>query len=297
MSWQLRCLNHSLRYLVKPRLRRTEDPVVAARDFERAARWLFRTPPHTLCLTRPGSVPMSWISVGRCAPRRVILYLHGGAYFSGSAQTHMGMLARLSKMTRVEVCVPGYRLLQVAPFPAAFDDAVSAWDHLMRLYAPQEIVLGGDSAGGGLMLALLAELCGRGTPPAAAFALSPWCDLTLGGESIGNNRDRDPLIPVERMEETAQRYLDGAQPEDPRASPLFARFDEVPPVLIQCGDCEVLLSDATRMQARLGATARLDIWKDTPHVWQIFDGWVPEARAALRGAADFVQISFEAVSR
>lgn len=121
------------------------------------------------------------------SPRRVILYFHGGAYLAGSPRTHLALLTRLSQLTGVEVCAPSYRLLQTAPFPAAYEDAVAAWDRLMALgYGPADVVLAGDSAGAGLIFALLSHLTLTGQPPAAAVALSPWVDLTMSGESLAD---------------------------------------------------------------------------------------------------------------
>ncbi|WP_291838140.1 alpha/beta hydrolase [Limimaricola sp.] len=289
-----------MRRVGKPQLRRTRTPEDAARNFDRAARHWFRVPPYTLHLVDDqGAVPLHWISSGPVARGRVILFLHGGAYLSGSPRTHLGLHARLARLTGAEVCAPDYRLLQTAPFPAAFDDACAAWDALMtRGYRPENIVLGGDSAGGGLMLALLAELTRRGTPPAGAFALSPWVDLTLSGDSL--RAAPEAILPVERMAEVVQYYLHGAEPADPRASPLFANFAAPPPVLIQVGSEEALRDDATRMATHLraaGGEVTLEVWPDVPHVWQILDGWLPEARQALIRLADFVQTSLDSVSR
>jgi acetyl esterase/lipase len=194
--------------------------------------------------------------------------------------------------------VPDYRLLQVAPFPAAFDDALAAWDHLRRGRAASDIVLAGDSAGGGLALAVLAHVLERGERPAGVVVFSPWTDLTLSGESLASARE--VLLPVERMAEVAGQYLAGAEAGDPRASPSFAEFREPPPLLIQVGSGEALRDDSERMAARLraaGGAVDLRVWDDCPHVWQLFDGWVPEARAALREAAGFVQTSLASARR
>lgn len=168
-------------------LRRTATPAQAARDFERGAALFFHPLPHHLHFERGPDPVLHWISVGPTAPRRVILYFHGGAYLAGSPRTHLALLTRLSQLTGVEVCAPSYRLLQTAPFPAAYEDAVAAWDRLMALgYGPADVVLAGDSAGAGLIFALLSHLTLTGQPPAAAVALSPWVDLTMSGESLAD---------------------------------------------------------------------------------------------------------------
>jgi acetyl esterase/lipase len=297
-SWQLRVAVALLRALAKPMLERTVTPEEAERDFARFAR-LFRQPGLTLALARPvGGVPALRISAGPVAPRRTLLWLHGGAFLSGSARTHLGMLARLSRLAGLEVVAPDYRLLQEAPFPAAGDDARAAWEGLRAEgYRPGDLALGGDSAGGGLALALLADILGRGERPAALVLFSPWADLTLSGESLARLGPGDPLIPVSRMAEVAARYLAGADPSDPRATPILADFPGAPAALIQVGAEEALLSDAERAALRLGPGAVLERWPGCPHGWQLLDGWVPEARAALCRAADFLQEAFAKASR
>lgn len=292
-----RFLNAWLRWCVRPALRFGRSPERQARAFEQIGPWLFPGPPF-IChlIAQTGDLRLHWVTVGRPHARRVILYLHGGAYIVGSGTAYRGLLGRIAQLTGVRVCAPDYRLLQQAPFPAAFDDALQAWDALLANgYRPADIVLGGDSAGAGLMLALLAHLCQRGTRPAGCFAMSPWTDLTLSGASLQSKQE--VMLPVSRMPEVVARYLQGAAADDPRASPLFADFDAPPPVLIQVGSNEALLDDARRMADALGDAGQLRIWSDVPHVWQIFDGYIPQARAALREIADFVQTSFAMASR
>jgi len=283
-----------MRHLGRPGLARTKTPEAAARDFARGAPWLLRPPPHLCHLEMPVAGRMLHrISAGPVATRRAICFVHGGAYLSGSPVTHAALCGRLARLAGVEVFAPTYRLLQQAPFPAAVQDVLAGWDAVLALgYRPQDVVIGGDSAGGGLALALLAELCAQGQRPAGLFAFSPWTDLTLSGDSLRRLGPRDPILPVERMAEVVALYLAGAAPTDPRASPLLAGFDRPPPVMIQVGAEEALLDDSRRMAARLrqaGGKVRLDEWPGAPHVWQLLDGWVPEARAALREVAGFVR--------
>ncbi|MFW2541299.1 alpha/beta hydrolase [Primorskyibacter sp. 2E107] len=298
MSWQGRLLDRSLRLVVKPRLRRVVAIPEARRAFRRAA-LAFRPTPFTRNLLRPGG--LHWIGSGPAQAGRVILYFHGGGYIVGSPQTHEAMLARLALLSRVEVCAPAYRLAPETPFPGAFDDALRAWDHLRTLgYARQDIVIGGDSAGGGLALALLAELCQSGQAPAGAFAFSPWTDLALTGPSLLDNSEADAVLPGERIEELRDHYLQGQDPRDPRGSPLHAAFPDCPPVLLQCSDSEILRDDSLRMAAHLkteGGAVTLEIEPALPHVWHLFDGWLPEARQSLSRVASFAQASFEIVRR
>ncbi|MCG3266788.1 alpha/beta hydrolase [Yoonia sp. I 8.24] len=275
----------------------SKSPTRAKWTFDLIGPRLFPGPPLICHLQEAlGNLTLHWVSVGPVEPRRVILYFHGGAYFVGSGTAYRGLLGHISKLTGVRVCAPDYRLLQDAPFPAAFDDAVAAWDALIaKGYRPKDIVLGGDSAGGGLMLALLTHLIAQGDHPRAAFAMSPWTDLTLSGPSLQTKSE--VLLPVSRMDEVVDRYLCGADRHDPRASPLFARIERAPPVLIQVGSGEALRDDAVRMADVLAGAATLKIWEDVPHVWQMFVGYIPQARAALTQMARFVHASFESESR
>ncbi|MDP3339046.1 alpha/beta hydrolase [Frigidibacter sp.] len=290
MSRRLALLNAALRLGNKPVLARMKDPVLARAMMERGARWAFLPPPHLLVLDAPlGRMPGLRISSGQVAPAHAILHLHGGAYVAGSPRTHQAMLGRLSRLSGLEVFAPSYRLAPEHPFPAALEDAEAAFAGLLaRGYAPGRIALGGDSAGGGLAFALLARLCAAGTVPGFAYGFSPWSDLTGSGESIRTNAAADPMLPAARLADVAQMYLQGQVAGDPGASPLFAEFPGAPATLLQVGSTEILLDDTLRLAKRLrgfGAAVDLQVLPGTPHVCQLFDGWVPEARMALRAAA------------
>jgi len=291
MSLRLRLFNAVSRLLVKPLLRRQKRPNRARRDFARTARLLFRKAPFTALLpdnTQPGT----WIWSGKPRRRQVLLYLHGGGYIVGSPATHAAIVSRLCRATGLRALVPDYRLAPEHPFPAAIDDARAAWDSLIdRGYRHGDILIGGDSAGGGLALALLAELCQNGTPPRAVFAFSPWTDLTLSGASLAENAQSDAFFPVERIGELRDMIIGGAAPDNPRLSPLFADYPNCPPVFLHCSAVEILRDDTTRMAARLaefGANVSNDVWPDPPHTWHLFDQLLPEARVALRQTAGFM---------
>ncbi|WP_353473132.1 alpha/beta hydrolase [Salipiger sp. H15] len=299
MSWQLAALNLGLRLVARPRIARTRGPEAAARDLARHAPLLLRQPPFLLHLRRPGG--LHWISAGPCLPRRVILYLHGGGYVSGSPRSHQGVMGRLSCLSGVEVCAPEYPLAQEAPFPAALDAAAAAWERLRGLgYAPAQVVLAGDSAGGGLALSLLSGLCARGQAPAGAVVFSPWTDLAMTGESLRRNARADPFLPVGRIEELVAIVAGETARTDPRLSPLYAEFPGCPPVRLCWSETEILADDGARMAARLraqGARVEVETHPSAPHAWPVFDGWIPEARATLRRAAGFVQAVLRETSR
>lgn len=222
-----------------------------------------------------------------------LLWFHGGAYCLGSPATHAPMVAVLALAAGTGAVLPAYRLAPEAPFPAAIDDATAAWRTLRDEGWPAErIVIGGDSAGGGLVFALLHTILAAGeNPPAGVVAFSPWADLRLEAASLRRLAWRDALLPARRIGEVRDLYLAGADPRDPRASPVLGRFEGGPPVLIHASTAEILLDDARTMAERLrtdGVPVELDLWRHVPHVWHGFTGVLPEADAALIKAARFV---------
>jgi monoterpene epsilon-lactone hydrolase len=220
---------------------------------------------------------------------RRLLYFHGGGYVLGSPDGHRGVTAELGRAAGVPVVTPRYRLAPEHPFPAAVDDALAAYRALLAggLVA-KSIVVGGDSAGGGLALAMLVAARDAGLPlPAAVLAISPWVDLGCAGASMETKRAEDPMIGREGLLAMARHYLQATPADHPLASPLGADLAGLPPLLIQVGSAEVLLDDATRLAARAGAAGvavRLDVWPDMPHVWHLMQAALREGRAAIREA-------------
>ncbi|SHL39686.1 Acetyl esterase/lipase [Roseovarius litoreus] len=284
-------LNLVLRLREKRFLAKVEDPQVLRNRFEQVARWLF-WPPRG-CHFSTGvldGVPVTWArGAGASEDGPAMLFLHGGAFVFGSPRTHRAMLARLSERTGLPACLPSYRLAPEHPFPAALEDALSAY---IALSAQRDVILGGDSAGGGLALALMAEILKHGLrKPLAVFCFSPLTDLTFSGASITANARADAVLPAIRTGELATMYLGDANPGDPRASPLFARFAGAPPVWMTVGDTEILLDDTRRMAERLredGGQVTEVITRDLPHVWPIFSPLLPEATATLDTLADWI---------
>lgn len=223
----------------------------------------------------------------------VLLYLHGGAYVFGSAQTHKRIVAhmvRLAGMTGISV---NYRLAPEHKFPAALDDAISVYQEILtRGTSADKIIIAGDSAGGGLALALLGRILAEGLPkPAGLFAFSPWTDLTLSGESMETNDRSEYLLPPKRIREARDFYCPEGQ-ENPQASPLFADFRNAPPVLLFVGSTEVLRDDSIRIAEQMkqsGVDVQLNIYENTPHVWPIFHGKLLEADQAMSEVAIFIR--------
>jgi len=233
-----------------------------------------------------------WVEAGG-APAGTLLYLHGGGYFACSAFTHRSITAAYA--TRgLRVFAPDYRLAPEHPFPAAVDDALAVYRGLLSSgIAPETLAIGGDSAGGGLALATLLGAKAAGLPmPACALLFSPWTDLAGTGASLQTNRQRDAMLVSEKIHEGAAFYLNGTDARNPLASPLYGDFAGLPPMLIQVGDTEILLDDSTRLadSARAaGVTVDFKIWKNMPHVWQVSQFFLPEARAALNEAVAFAK--------
>lgn len=221
----------------------------------------------------------------------LLLYFHGGGYVFGSPDTHKSMLAWLSKATGLQACLPKYRLAPQHPFPAAQDDALFAYRDVMD--HPHGVVLGGDSAGGGLALSLLAEITRLGLPqPRGTFCFSPLTDLSFTAPSIQANAPSDVVLPASRTAEIAEIFLQGANPAHPKASPLHAQFAGAGPVWLAVGDTEILLDDSTNMARHLqgqGVDATLVVEQDLPHVWPLFHNMLPEARQTLSALADWIR--------
>ncbi len=298
MSLRLKVLNLGLRWFEKRSLARMTSVAEARSRFERQAERNFRMPPDTHSQTdrlKSGDreVPVLWVSQGKPSRRSVFLYFHGGAYVIGSPKTHAALVARIAGSIGARGLLPDYRLAPEHPFPAAVDDALACYKGLLEAgYAPERILLGGDSAGGGLALALLHVLKVEEIPrPAACCVFSPWTDLSLSGLSIEQNQRLDVVLPRSRMEEMVGRYLNGTEPTDPRASPLFGDFSLSCPILIQASRSEMLQDDAIRMAEMIqasGGDVVLEMWRDTPHCWQIFQGLLPEADKALASVSQFL---------
>ena len=241
-----------------------------------------------------GGVPAEWVIAAGVDSVRVLLYLHGGAYQIGSPATLRRMIALISAAAQVRVLSAGYRLAPEHPFPAAVDDALTAYRFLLHGGAgPAAIAIAGDSAGGGLALATLVALRDAGDPlPAAAVAMSPWTDLALTGESLSTRADVDVMIQPDGMRESAATYLAGADPRHPYASPLYAGLHGLPPILIQVGGAEVILDDSTRFAAKAraaGVDVTLEVWDQMPHVWHAFAGLLPESGQAIERIGGWLQ--------
>jgi monoterpene epsilon-lactone hydrolase len=290
-SWQAHAIDAALRLLVKRRLPRDFDIVQTRQRIESMARGRFKdvriTPATVGCIGE-------WVegSAGATAGP-VMLYLHGGGYVVCSPRTHRPITAAFARQG-FRVFAPAYRLAPEHPFPAALEDAAAAYEGILaRGVGSDRIVVAGDSAGGGLALALLVALRDRERPlPAAAALLSPWTDLAATGVSMRTNVRSDAYLDPTGVIKTAALYLRDADARTPLASPLYADMHRLPPTIIHVGAREILRDDATRAADRIraaGGDVVLSVWPVVPHVWQIFNRVLPEGRRSLAEMAGFLR--------
>jgi len=223
------------------------------------------------------------------------MFFHGGGYCSGSIQSHRRLVTEAGRAARMRTLAVAYRLAPEHPFPAAYEDALSAWLCLRNQgISAADIAIGGDSAGAGLTLGLIGRLRdGDEELPACAWLISPWTDLTMSGSTLVSKAKVDPLIHKEYLNELADTYLPADMDKrDPRISPLYADFENFPPMLIQVGSNETLLDDATRLAARAGAAdvaVTLEIWRNMIHAWPLWNAHLEDGRRALASAGSFIR--------
>jgi len=240
-----------------------------------------------------GGVPGVEVTVPGTAVEDVVLYLHGGVYVIGTAVSTVPLVSELVRRTGTRAITLDYRLGPEHPYPAAVDDARAAYEGLLAQgIAPGRIALAGESAGGGLAVATLLALREAGTPlPSCGFLMSPYVDLTLSGETLAGKEAVDPVLTPAGLRVRVPDYVGGADAADPLISPIFGDLSGLPPLLIQAGSHEVLLSDAIRLAGRAAlcdVTVTLEVTPGVPHVFQGFSGLLDEAGAALDRASDFL---------
>ncbi len=241
-----------------------------------------------------GGVPAHWLAAPGADAGRVLLFLHGGGYEFGSVRSDGELAARLGRASGMRVLFPEYRLAPEHPFPAAIDDVLAAWRWLRtgQGLSARSIAVAGDSAGGGLAVALLVATRDAGQAlPAAAVLMSPTVDLTSSGASMTERADQDPVSTPAMLRQFASDYLAGADPKTPLASPLFAALSGLPPLLIQVGTADLLLSDSERLAkaaTQAGVDVTLEIGEGLPHVYQLLLG-TPEAAQATERIGKFLR--------
>ena len=242
-----------------------------------------------------GGVPGEWSSVAGSDASRVLMFFHGGGYCSGSIRSHRRLVTEAGWSAGIRTLAVGYRLAPEHPFPAAMEDALTAW-HFLRQQgiAARHIAIGGDSAGGGLTVVLNNRLRDADEElPGCVWLVSPWTDLTMSGSTLITKDNVDPIIHKGYLGELADAYVPlGMGRKDPRVSPLYADLKGLPPMLVQVGSCETLLEDATRFAAAAGAAdvpVTLEIWPHMIHAWPMWNAGLEPGRSALAHAGAFMR--------
>ena len=286
-------------YAVKHQLRKIAlrggslEQVRAARD--KSSKRMFPAPPGvSVQPAQLGGCPGEWLRPTGAAANTVLLYLHGGAYITGSCHTHRGLAGHLAQSAGLDCFLLDYRLAPEHPFPAAVEDAQAAYLALHNQDPARTIVLAGDSAGGGLALALALRLRDAGhAAPGAMALLSPWTDLTLSLPTHQSKAAKDPFFPDSTtLSMAAQLYAASSDLTQPLVSPHFAALHGLPPTLIHVGEHEALLGDAQALAAKLqaaGTSVQLQEFQGMWHVWQIFAGRFAEADASVKQLGAFLR--------
>jgi acetyl esterase/lipase len=269
---------------------REGDPL----DFERYRRFLTAVAPRPpngvqVLRTEVAGRTVDWVVPEGADPGLRLMYLHGGGYIAGSVHTHRALAARIAQAAGCVGLVVDYRIAPEDPFPAALEDSLAALAYVAHygpdgsLSQPRRLFVGGDSAGGGLTLATLLETRGS-VPVTAAITISAWTDLACTGETIHSRAPDEPFLAPHLMWPTADAYLQGHDPYDPRASPLYADLRGLPPIFMQAGDAEILLDDTRRFAAKAraaGVDVTVDIWPEMFHLFQAFSTILPEGQEAI----------------
>jgi monoterpene epsilon-lactone hydrolase len=290
ISLQARLAVWIVKWRVKRRLKGVQDYRIARKILHPDP---YKIPPQVQVVpAHLGGVPGERLE-GPTLGETVLLYLHGGGYFACSAETHRPITTYYA-LHGFHVFAPDYRLAPENRFPAAVEDAVAFYRALLSAgYAPQNTVIAGESAGGGLCLSLMLSLRDAGLPlPAAAALFSPWTDLAATGDSIRTNNGRCAMFEGDGIALSARYYLGDTDPRNPLASPLYADLAGLPPLLIHVGADEVLRDDSTRLAERAraaGVRVEQKIWPVVPHAWQLVPHLVPEARQSLGESAEFLR--------
>ncbi len=284
-----------IKSLIRLGIRFVPNELTAYRFFSGTGHYLIHAPKDfQVDATRVENIPVLWVNHRTHCSSRVILYLHGGGYTIGSNRTHLELAARIARAAKAQMLMVEYRLAPEHPYPAALEDAMTAYQYLLHeRVSPEKIVIAGDSAGGGLAVALLQSLRDKKMPaPAGAVCLSPWLDLSCSMSSLSTTRKRDPLITPGRIRFFARHYAGINDRTQPGLSPFFGELDNLPPILIQVGGDEILLPECKLFTSRAnqrGSSVELQVWPGMFHVWQFAARFLPEGRQAIQKIGMFIR--------
>ena len=272
----------------------TQDVIESRARFEKMGGFLGGAPDAKCEKVDVDGVPAEWVSAPDADASRAVLYLHGGGYAIGSLNTHRRLAFDVSAASGARVLLLDYRLAPEHPFPAAVDDAATAWRWLLKQgFATNKLAIAGDSAGGGLTMATLVNLRDQKLGlPACAVAISPWVDLEGVGTSMTARSAQDPMVQKAGLSWMAEMYLAGKDARTPLAARLHADLMGLPPILVQVGTAETLLDDATRIAERLhsaGGEVKLSVWPNMLHVFPLFAPILSEGRDGCVEIGQFIK--------
>ncbi|MBU3994210.1 MAG: alpha/beta hydrolase [Actinobacteria bacterium] len=275
------------------------EPHVARKAFDGMLASLPVPEDSTVAESSLGGVPVVRATVPESKAGRILLYVHGGAYVSGTAQGYLGLAVNLARAAAAELVSVNYRLAPESQFPSAVDDAVAVYRALLSEVQAEAITVAGDSAGGGLAVAMLLAARDAGLEqPSCAVLLSPWADLSCAAPSMTERAERDPLLSQEGLANSAAAYLGTQDSGHPLASPVNGHFEGIAPLHIHVGSEEILHDDAVRLAERVretGGSAEIKVWEGMIHDWSLF--WfagLEEATALIAEAGDSMTRSLAA---
>lgn len=288
MSWQLKVMKFLLKRTKRRQQKMRSDLAFVREVTERSLSTMPKATGVSIEESSFGGYSVDKYTVRGHHHDYTLLYLHGGGYTILSAKSHRTLVSKMCQTLEVNGIALDYRLAPEYPYPAALEDTVGMWTYLVEEshLAPESIVLAGDSAGGGLCIALMMRLRDLGMPlPKAAILLSPWTDLTFSTESIHTHARKDPMLTLDFLKEYRQHYIGDGDPANPFVSPLLGNFEGLPPLLIQVGTAEIILDDSLVLGKKArsqGVNVTVEPYPDLPHVFQFAWFFVPEAKLAFK---------------
>ncbi len=258
--------------------------------------WMAEFPPSPEVRFEPftiGPIPACWAFAPNCKRHKIVLFFHGGSFTAGSINSHSDLIGRISQASECAVLAIGYRLAPEHPFPAALNDAMTAYNWLLHHpFPPTQMALAGISAGANLVLSLCLRMKLENVHlPAAAVCICPWTDLTVSSPSTKGNEGKD-LLHKDRLRSAAEMYCDGKNPKDPYISPLYGDLHGLPPLFIQTGTHELLFDEAVAIAVKAkksGVDVSLEKWPGMLHAWHLFASKIPEGQQAIDSVGNFLQ--------
>jgi epsilon-lactone hydrolase len=302
MEWTMKrsLRSHFWKFIVRKMYKEKRMTIAEIRAQDASAGKFTGRPPKDVEVeyVKIGGINAAWIRPADADKTKVLLHIHGGGYVTGSIASYLRMCILMAQILKVNVLLPQYRLAPEYPFPAAIDDVLKIYRGLLSDgYQSKDIIISGDSAGGGLCVALVIAFRDQGEAlPAAVICMSPWTDLTMQGHSHMTNSKSESMLNADSLHEWALAYTNEENFSNPLVSPVFADFQGFPPLLIQVSSDEILLDDAIALAEKAKADSvgvSLKIWDGLWHVWQVVGDAIPESKMAFEEISQFVRSQFD----